>query len=337
LDKLEYKNKSYSSAPVSLVSAELIKRHNPKSLDRAKNLINSETKKLKCGDVIFSDKHKEIENDNLSGEMDLEILKKYKPIGLTRLEFQFFLAIFDIFISEYNKNKSLKNPIYLTLKDFHNKVLGINNRIRSVDINKYIDTFDNLSNMIITIDTSTVVRKKRRKLFIHGPVASINIVSIPEEKFYGLEIYPTSYLKYECINSKHISNHLPRDFIQLDMRENDNVLFFGYHLVRMHKINKRDELSCYWETTLNRLINNAIPYPEYFLKKYNDTRQKTQFLKRQLLDPLTSALKILSENGYVLDYEISKINSRKFLYDETKLSLIFNYDKSKFKNSLEIE
>jgi hypothetical protein len=139
LDKIDYKDKSYSSTPVSIVSSELIKKHKLKSVNRAERRVSSEVMELKCGEVTFSQKHKDIDPYD-SGETDIEILNKYKSIDFSRIEFQFFLAIFDIFLVEYNRTKNLKEPIYMTLKDFHNKVLGINNRIRKADIEKYIYT-----------------------------------------------------------------------------------------------------------------------------------------------------------------------------------------------------
>jgi hypothetical protein len=237
---IEYDNKKpYTSAPVSIISSELTKKHEPVNLDRGKQKVESKTKKLDNSDVSFSEIHNDIEL--YSEEPNLEIIKRYNSIGLTRIEFQFFLAIFDICLGEYNKTKNFKEPIFMTIKDFHSKVLNMKNRVKKEFVGKYIDIFDRLSNKLITVDTYKIVNKRRKNLFIHGPIASITIISIPEDNFYGLQISPTGYLQFECLNRKHISNHLPREFIQLGLRENDNILFFGYHLVRNHQINRKNK------------------------------------------------------------------------------------------------
>jgi hypothetical protein len=333
MKKYKYKDKSYSSAPVSLVSAELPKKHKSKTVNRFNKDVNSSIKSLKCGDIIFSEVHSEIEDFTGTGASDLEILNRYNSIGLSRMEFQVFLAIFDIFISEYNKTKSIDTHIYLSLKDFHNKVLGIKNRIRDQDIQRYFNIFNNLTNKIITIDTSMVIKKKLKQAYFRSSITNITIISIPEEKFYGLRIYPTGYIEYECVNSKHISNYLPRDFIRLDMRENDNVLFFGYYLVRIHKINKRNcSLSFTWESNIIKIINNTLPSPDYFFENYNKNPRKTQLLKRSVIDPLKKSLDILKNYNYVIKFDIPNLTP-KTLFKEQKVNIVFNYDKTKFKNS----
>jgi hypothetical protein len=116
------------------------------------------------------------------------------------------------------------------------------------------------------------------------------------------------------------------------MRENDNVLFFGYYFVRMYKINKRKEiLNSNWESSIVKIINNAVPDSKELLEKYkNNKNQKTQFLNRHILNPMTKALKILKKHNYVLNYEFLNINTKNIFNDLQKLKVIFNYDKSKF-------
>ncbi|MEN8905366.1 MAG: hypothetical protein ABF289_05355 [Clostridiales bacterium] len=327
---VNYDNKPYASAPVSIVSSELIKKHDPKSVNWDKKNVSSESKSLKSANVAFSEIHDEI--DPFNGETDLEILSRYKSIGLSRVEFQIFLAIFDIFNKEYNKTKTLELPVFLTLKDFHSKILCINNRIRKNDIEKYINIFDKLSNKLITIDTSKIINKKRKKVFIHGPIANITVISIPEDNFYGLKIFPTGYIQYECINIRHISNYLPRKFIQLDLRANDNILFFGYYLVRMHKLNRNENYTISnWKSSLLKAINNALPDPKSFIENYkNNKNQKSQYLNRHIILPIKKALEILKLQNYILKYDFVNLNTKNIFDESQKLNITFNYYKKEF-------
>lgn len=332
---IKYEKKTYSSTPISVISADLIKKHKPEIINRGKKNIRSRPEKLSCGEISFSEKCEEI---NLySKKTNLEILNCYNSISLSRAEFQFFLAIFDIFITEYNKTKDLEQPIFMTIKDFHNQVLNIKNRIRKEDIVKYINIFDGLSNKLITIDTTKVINKKRKKLFIHGPIANITIISIPEDDFYGLKIFPTGYIQFECINTRHISNYLPRKFIQLDLRENDNILFFGYHIVRIHKLNnknKNKELIFTWKSSVIKVINSALPDAITFFENYNKNKyQKSQYLNRNIILPLKKSLEILKTQNYILEFSFINLKTRNIFNESQKLVIIFNYDKSKFKEN----
>jgi len=82
-----------------------------------------------------------------------EFIEQFKSIGLSREEFQIFLAVFDLFITKAKND--YEKPVLISLKDFHNHILDHKNRLRKSDIDKYFSTFNKITSTFININTDT--------------------------------------------------------------------------------------------------------------------------------------------------------------------------------------
>jgi hypothetical protein len=333
LAKPEYKSNAFASAPTSIISTELIKYHKPISINRSEKMIMSERKYMDCGTLSFAEIHNELNAYSLTS--DIELVEQFKSVGFTREQFQIFLALFDLFIA--NSKNDYKDSVLISLKDFHNNILGRKNRLRQSDIDNYKSVFNKLSTTFIDINTTTASifpykRKYKNKLAtIYCSIANIAIITLPEYNCDIIEILPTRYFLFEICHISQISNYFPRDFIKLNLKSNDNIIFFGHYLVKMHRINsdKKVNNQSFWEVKIPLLVKNSLPDYDLFLENYNREKKKTRFIDRNVFSPLKNALSILKNNDYISSYEIININSNKIYDTEQKLKIIFKYKKSR--------
>jgi hypothetical protein len=326
--KPKYKNNKFASTPTSIISTELIKKYKPMIINRSEKKIISEQKNMDYGVISFEEIHQELNEYSLTSNRDL--IEQFDSIGLSKIEFQIFLAIFDLFIT--NVGKDYEKPVYISLKDFHNHILDRKNRLRKNDIENYINVFNRLSGTIIKINTDNAIIYPYKKKFknktvnINCTIANIAVISIPEYDCDIIKISPTEYMLYEIRHIKQISNYLPRDFIKLTFRAHDNILFFGHYLTKMHKVNfKKGIKYSEWETSIPKLTENALPNYELFFEKFNAENKKGRYIDRTVLSPLKNALTIFKINNYIADYEFINIK-KKFIFDSNqKLKIKFEY------------
>jgi hypothetical protein len=291
---------------------------------------------MEWGVVNLIDKKEEI--DEYSEKTDKEILKQFSNIGLNRVEFQIYLAIFDLYLA--NCKQDNERPVLISIKDFHTKVLENKNRLRKSNIDKYNMIFRRLTNKYIKINTSSAniapyKIKSIKSLRLESIITNIAIIKLPNYKEEIVKIFPTEYMLLEFKQLSHISNYFPRNFITLDMREHDNILFFGYYLVKMHKINIKNQKDfCFrWEIKLSKLISEALQNVIKFINKYSNERRKKECAEREIINPLKKACTIMKNSGYIVDFGIDNLNVRNIMADITKLVINFNYNKGKIKNS----
>jgi len=336
--KPAYKNNEFASTPTSMISTELIKYHKPLFLNRNEKKIVSKEKNADYGIISFEEIHKELNEYSLTSNR--EIIEQFKSIGLSREEFQIFLAIFDLFVT--NGKDDYEKPVLISLKDFHNHILDRKNRLRKSDIDKYISTFSRISSTFIKINTDTASifpykrKYKSRLATIYSSIANIAIISMQEYDCDIIKIFPSEYFLYEISHIAQISNYLPRDFIKLNLKSNDNILFFGHYLVKMHNINSKIQINnlSTWETFIPTLINNALPDYDSFMENYELEKHKSQYIDRHVFTPLKNSLAILKNNDYITGYEFSNINTKYVFDNSQKLQVTFKYkETSKIKKS----
>lgn len=351
------KIKSYASIPTSLTSNELTKEHIPEDLNRSERVIMTKKKYTKAGCICFGERVESI--DPYSNDMDSEILSNYSNIGLSREELQIYFALIDTYITNVRKSDYGKS-YEISTKDFHNKVMGRSNRIREDDLKWYISKFSRLSCKRIRIETSGAEKglfkkKEFKNCIIDDNIISVAVMTDSEYTDQVISITPTKYMLFELKQVKQISNFFPKEFITLDFKKNPSILYFGFYLTRMHRANettliKDDKKNKNGSDKYTRIHNTSLakefsfktlveslPYGNKIIEEYKTTERKKQYIEREVLKPLTEAVKIMIDRGYIhkntnllrKDF-IDGLNYRRIFDEDTpNINLIFNYDNGK--------
>lgn len=325
--------KDHASMPTSLLNNEIIKAHNLYKIESGKAISKSSQSKIGCFSIA-----EQIEKSSLEKS---ELLEKYKYIGITREEYQVYLAVLNV----YTQNMSQKDitdskPYELDIHHFHSKVLKRKNRLRKEDLERYSNIFKRLASKWVcyTVRDATIKpynSKKMRYAKCECPLIHASITTYDDYKNQIVKIIPSDYTILELKTIGHISNYLPWDFIELGFDKSDNVFYFGLYLVTMHKNNssrKEDKKiiknkTCGWEVSMKTLVEKALPNGKELIEQYEKTEHKTQFTKRHITKPLLEAFEILKKHKYILKHtKDGFIYKNAFDEGKNKISCIFNYD-----------
>lgn len=303
------KDTHYASVPVSLLGQDICKEYTTTDINRHENSIRA-TKEANYGVIEV----KEYITTPFEFEKNQEeILRVYQNIKLRREALQIYFALISTYI-ENVPNKKYGKEIKLTFKQLHEDILKRSkiDRLRETDIKYYREIFSYLSTRRITWEPKGATEKPyKTKRLKNISVNDSNLILIEthtgeeNEDKNTFTIKPTSYTLFELKHIKHISNVFPKDFITLDFKKNDNILYFGYYLTRIHKICINSKEHCK-EFKFYTLIENALPNGKRLMEELSTAREKKKFFTRQILQPLKEALEILEDNSIVKKIDIPK-------------------------------